>query len=210
MAILRVSNGDVLTTYADINALIKPVGMEVGSFPYPDSLKDKVAAKTNPLTQDGLDFLFGEVSSSVEGVVRSLDFAYEYRRGAIYTPPKTEGGPSSFSMGGDDQPGVASLEVSAADLAGYTMPHILRAHNLHFCLSSSFIKGIRLSNDLQAVVYVLPGEWQRLDPNCACWVVFPSGGPGGGLSFFETVPGPEGMHETEVLPDLEVLETMKF
>lgn len=210
MAILRVSNGSVYATYEDINALTAPMGMEVGSFPYPEAHKTKWASQPRPLTQGALDFALGELSANVEGMVKEAGFKYEYRRVGCFVPARTHGEASGFSFGGDDKPGVASIEISGQDIANYMAPHIVRVNNWHFCLSGAFIKGLQLTEDLQAVIYVTAGEYQRIDPTVQNWVIFPLGEPSSGLSFFECEPNTDGVHETDPLPDLQILETMKF
>ena len=145
MAVLRLSTGEIYVTYEDINARTAPMGMEVGSFPYPESLSTKWANLPKPLTQEALDFAFGELSQNVEGLVKDAGFKYEYRRVGCFVPAKTEGGTSGFSFGGDDKPGVASIEISGQDMANYMAPHIVRVHNWHFCLSGAFIKGLQIS-----------------------------------------------------------------
>ena len=210
MAILRLSTGEVYTGYSDINELIVPAGMEVGRFSYPESIEAKVTATAKPLTQDGVDLMFGELSSSVEGMVKDTGFNHSYRRAAVYNPPKERGGTSSFSMAGDDQSEVSSAEVTASDLANYMAPHILRANNWHFAFAGAFVKGMQLEGNLQAMIYVTAGEWQRLDPNILCWVIFSHGEPVVGLSFFDRKPDGNGNFETDVIPDNAILETMKF
>ena len=64
MAVLRLSTGEVVVGYSEINELIAPAGMEVGRFDYPDSLEDKVEAMAKPLTNQGAEFAFGELSSN--------------------------------------------------------------------------------------------------------------------------------------------------
>lgn len=210
MAILRLSNGEVITGYSEINELIVPVGMEVGRFTYPDTLEAKVKAMVKPLNQDGAEFMFNELSANVDSVVKDLDFSYNYRRAGVFIPAKEQGGKSAFSMAGDDQMQVASAEMTPADLANYMAPHILRANNLHFSFAGAFIKGMQLEGDLQAMIYVLAGEWQRLDPNILSWVIFPNGEPVVGLSFFDQKPDANGAHKTDVFPDTVISETVKF
>ena len=210
MAILRLSNGEVITGYSEINELIVPAGMEIGRFTYPDPLEAKVKSMEKPLNQDGAELIFSELSANVESVAKDLDFSYNYRRAGIFVPAKKKGGTSVFSMAGDDHVQVVSAEMTLADLANYMAPHILRANNLHFSFQGAFIKGMQLGSGLQAMIYVPAGEWQRLDPNILSWVVFPSGEPVIGLSFFDQKPNASGAHETDVFPDIEILETVKF
>ena len=99
MAILRLSNGEVITGYSEINELIVPVGMEVGRFNYPDPLEAKVKEMAKPLDQDGAEFIFSELSANVAGVVKDLGFSYNYRRGGVFVPAKEQGGTSSFFPG---------------------------------------------------------------------------------------------------------------
>ena len=210
MAILRVSNSEVYATYSDINKITAPVGMEVGRFSYPESLQGKVAEMAIPLTQEGADFMFSDLSSSVEGMVRDAGFGYSYRRAAAYVPPKERGGTCSVSMAGDNQPGVSTAEMSESDLRPYAVPHRLRARNWHFSFASAFVKGIQLADDLQAMIYVTAGEWQRLDPNCLAWVIYPYGEPVIGLSFFDRKPNAEGGFDMDLIPDNPIQETMKY
>ena len=210
MAILRLSNGEVITGYSEINELIVPVGMEVGRFTYPEHLEAKVKEMAKPLDQDGAEFIFSELSANVARVVKDLGFSYNYRRGGVFVPAKEKGGTSSFSLVGDDQMQVASAEMTPTDLANYMAPHILRANNLHFSFQGAFIKGMQLGSDLQAMIYVLAGEWQRLDPTILSWVVFPSGEPVVGLSFFDQKPNANRAYKTDVFPDTEISETVKF
>ena len=210
MAILRLSNGEVITGYSEINELIVPVGMEVGRFTYPEHLEAKVKEMAKPLDQDGAEFIFSELSANVDRVVKDLGFSYNYRRGGVFVPAKEKGGTSSFSLVGDDQMQVASAEMTQADLANYMAPHILRASNLHFSFAGAFIKGMQLEADLQAMIYVQAGEWQRLEPNILSWVIFPVGEPVVGLSFFDQKPNANGAYETDVYPDTEISETVKF
>jgi len=209
MAILRLSTGEVISGYAEINELIVPAGMEVGRFSYPESLETRVKAMAKPLTEDGAQLAFGALSSNVDGVVKDLDFSYSYRRAGVFVPPNKQG-LSSFSMAGDNNPAVSSAEMTASDLDNFKAPHILRANNLHFAYSGYFVKGMQLADDLQAMIYVTPGEWQRLDPNILTWVIFPIGEPVLGLSFFDGQPDENGEFETDVMPDHRVLETMEF
>lgn len=210
MAVLRLSTGGVVVGYSEINELIAPAGMEVGRFDYPDSLEDKVKAMAKPLTNQGAEFAFGELSSNVEGVVKDLNFNYSYRRAGVFVPPKEKGGISAFSVAGDNQPEVSSAELSTTDLSNYMAPHILRVNNLHFAFAGSFVKGMQLESGLQAMVYVTAGEWQRLDPNILTWVIFSHGEPVLGLSYFDGMPDENGGFETDVMPDHAILETMKF
>lgn len=210
MAVLRLSTGEVVVGYSEINELIAPAGMEVGRFVYPDSLENKVKAMAKPLTNDGAELAFGELSSNVEGVVKDLNFNYSYRRAAVYVPPKEQGGTGNFSLSGDDQSGVASMDVTASDMDNYMAPHILRVVNLHFAFTGAFVKGMQLEGDLQAMIYVTAGEWQRLDPNILAWVIFSCGEPVVGLSFFGDKPDANGLHETDVMADHPILDTMKY
>lgn len=184
--------------------------MEVGRFPYPEALEGRVREMAKPLDQEGVELMFGELSSCVEGMVREAGFSYSYRRAGAYVAPKEQGGTSSFSMAGDDQPGVSSAEMTPTDLANYMAPHILRVNNWHFSFAGAFIKGMQLEDDLQAMIYVTSGEWQRLNPDVLTWVIFPCGEPVVGLSFFDCMPDENGMFETDVQADKKILEMMKF
>ena len=210
MAILRLSTGEVVAGYAEINELIVPAGMEVGRFSCPESLEARVKDMEKPLTPEGAGFVFGELSSNVEGVVNDLGFSYSYRRAGVFVPPN-EQGISSFSMAGDSNPEeVVSAEMKASDTDDYDAPHILRVNNLHFAYAGSFVKGMQLEGNLQAMIYVTAGEWQRLDPNILTWVIFSIGEPVLGLSYFDAMPDENGGFETDVIPDHKVHESMNF
>lgn len=210
MAVLRLSSGELYMSHADINEIIAPVGMTIGSFSYPEALRAKVESMAKPLDKEGIDLLFGELADSVEGVLDQRGFDYSFRRAAVYVPPAEKGGSSVFSMALAGQEEAASAEMPEEGLAAYRAPHTLKAHNFHFSFASGFIKGLQLADDLQAVVYTTDGEWMHLDPTCFNWVIFPNGEPVVGLSFFDQLPDAEGQFETEVKPDHPVLETMKF
>ena len=210
MAVLRLSTGEVIIGYSEINELIVPAGMEVGRFAYPESLEARVKAMAKPLTGEGAELVFGELSSNVEGVVKGLDFNYSYRRAGVFVPPD-EQGKSSFSMAGDNNPEqVVCAEMTSSDLDNYKAPHILRANNLHFAYAGSFVKGMQLEGDLQAMIYITAGEWQRLDSSILTWVVFSIGEPVLGLSYFDAMPDENGSHPTDVMADHTIHESMNF
>ncbi len=210
MAILRLSNGEVYVTYKDINKIIAPAGMTVGRFPYPEALEAKVAEMSKPLTKESLDLVFGEMASSVEGILKDANYSYAACRGAVYVPPETKGGKCAFSMAlaGMEEP--MNAEMNESDTSDYKLPHVLRTDNWHFAFASAFVKGMQLEGDLQAVIYVTAGEWQRLDSNILTWVIFTFGEPVVGLSYFADEPNAQGKWETDVAPDHVILDTMKF
>ena len=123
---------------------------------------------------------------------------------------RNQGERAIFSLAGDDQSGVAAMDVTRADIDNYMAPHILRENNLHFAFTGAFVKGMQLKGDLQAMIYVTADEWQRLDPNILTWVIFAYGEPVVGLSFFGSKPDANGMHETEVIANHSILESMNF
>ena len=210
MAILRLSTGEVYVAHKDINEILAPVGMTIGSFSYPETLRAKVASMEKPLTKEGIDLLFGELSASVEAVLSDENFEYSFRRAAVYVPPREKGGSSIFSMALAGQEEAASAEMPEAAMAAYRAPHVMKAANFHFSFASGFVKGLQLADGVQAVVYTTEGEWMNLDPTCFNWVIFPSGEPVVGLSFFDQEPDAEGQFETEVKADHLVQDTMLF
>lgn len=210
MAVLRLSSGEVYVDHADINEIIGPVGMTIGSFSYPQALRDKVEGMAKPLDKAGIDLLFGELSASVEGVLSERGIDYLFRRAAVYVPPAEKGGSSVFSMALAGQEEAASAEMPEEGLAAYRAPHTLKAHNIHFSFASGFMKGLQLADGVQAVIYTTDGEWMHLDPTCFNWVIFPNGEPVVGLSYFDQEPDADGQFETEVMADHPILDTMTF
>ena len=210
MAILRLSNGKVYATYEDINNFIAPAGMTVGPFSYPEALQAKVAEMPKPLTKESLELIFGELSSSAEGMMKDANYSYASSRAAAYLPPKTEGGKCTMSMAFDGSTDAMTVEIDESDLDDYKLPHVMRTNNWHFAFASTMAKGIQLADGVQCMIYITAGEWMRLDPTCFNWVLFPSGGWVVGLSYFEDAPNAEGQWETEVTPDHVVSETMKY
>ena len=210
MAILRLSIGEVYATYKDINKIIAPAGMTVGRFSYSKSLEAKVAEMPKPLTKESLDLIFGEMSSSVEGMMNDANYRYASCRAAAYIPPKTQGGKCVFSMAFKGMTEAINTEMDESDLTDYKLPHVLRTNNWHFSFASSMAKGIQLADGVQCVIYITAGEWMRLDPTCFNWVIFPSGEPVIGVSYFGDEPNAEGRWETDVTPDHVVLETMQY
>ena len=210
MAILRLSNGEVYVTYQDINKIIAPAGMTVGQFPYPEALEAKVAEMSKPLTKESLDLVFGEMASSVEGILKDANYSYAACRGAVYVPPETKGGNCAFSMAFAGMEEPMNAEMNESDTSDFKLPHVLRTDNWHFAFASAFVKGMQLEGDLQAMIYVTAGEWQRLDSNILTWVIFTFGEPVVGLSYFVDEPNAQGKWETDVAADHVILDTMKF
>ncbi|MEM8496690.1 MAG: hypothetical protein AAF542_01625 [Pseudomonadota bacterium] len=206
MAILRVSTGKVYSTYQEINQILAPAGMTVGSFDYKDSLKEKVEAMDMELPASSLDLLFGEVAHAVASEVERLAFNAASKRAGAGVPI-ADG--TLFTMAYEGQAAM-SMEMKDADSAAYLTPHILRNNNLHFGLVNAFVKGVQLPDATQCVIYTTAGEWMNLTPDCLAWVVFAHGVPAVGLSYFDAVPDEQGQYEMDVRADHAVLETMKF
>lgn len=206
MAVLRVSNGKVYTTYNEINEILAPAGMTVGGFSYPDALRLKVEQMDMSLPAEALDLMFGEVAQIVDGVLKDEGFNHACIRAGAGVPI-SDG--TMFSVAYEGQAAM-SMEIKDADAEGYMVPHILRVNNFHFALVNAFVKGVQLKDGLQCVIYTTAGEWMNLTPECLNWVVFAVGAPAVGLSYFDVEPDAQGQFDTEGKPDHIVLETMKF
>lgn len=206
MAVLRLSTGQIYTTYKEINEILAPAGMTVGKFDYSESLQEKVATMDMALPTESLNLLFGEVADAVEGVVLAEEFKVACKRAGAGVPI-TDG--TLFSIAYEGQSAM-SMEMKEEDAAAYLVPHILRSNNLHFALLNAFVKGVQLPDGSQCVIYTPAGEWMNLTPECLCWVVFAHGVPAVGISYFDTLPNDQGQFDTDVRADIDVLQTMRF
>jgi hypothetical protein len=74
----------------------------------------------------------------------------------------------------------------------------------------AIVKGMQLGDDRQAVVYVTPGEWIRLFPSVLNWPIFPFGKPAIAVSHYDRQLNEMGWFDMDVLPEHEVLDTMRF
>lgn len=208
MAIARLSTGEVFGSYSDINEVTAPV--QVGRFSLPESTKEKIGELTMPLTQEGGDYILSMLDPNAETLMKHEGFSFDYRRVGCYVPPSTRGGSCSFTMVNEGQAEAATAEMTEKDLVAYLTPHNVQVHDWHFTFSGAIVKGIRMEGDLQAVVYVTPGEWIRLAPSVLNWPVFAFGAPVIGVSYYDRVPNAEGGFDMDLHPDHPILESMKF
>lgn len=208
MAIARLSTGEVFTHYSDINELVKP--LQVGRFSFPLEVEQKINALTKPLTKEGVDYILDAVHSDAESVLEDAGFEFKSRRVGCYVPPETRGGECSFTRTREGQAEVDTVTMTENDLTGYLTPHNVHVNDWHFTCSGAIVKGIQLEADLQAVVYVSPGEWIRLAPSVLNWPIFAFGTPVIGLSYYDRAPNADGKFDMDMYPDHPVLETMKF
>ena len=208
MAIARLSTGEVFTHYSDINELVKP--LQVGRFSFPLEVEQKINALTKPLTKEGVDYILDAVHSDAESVLEDAGFEFKSRRVGCYVPPETRGGECSFTRTREGQTEVDTVTMTEDDLTGYLTPHNVHVNDWHFTCSGAIVKGIQLEADLQAVVYVSPGEWIRLAPSVLNWPIFAFGTPVIGLSYYDRAPNADGKFDMDMYPDHPVLETMKF
>ena len=208
MAIARLSTGEVFAHYSDINEITKP--LQVGKFSLPASARQKIAGLQKPLTSQGAECILDVLDPNADSIMQREGFEFQYRRVGCYVPPETRGGQCSFTTLEEGSVDVNVETMSEDELAAYLMPHNVHAHDWHFTFSGTIIKGIQLDDDLQAVVYVTPGEWIRLSPAVLNWPIFAFGTPVIGLSYFDRMPGADGEFDMSLHPDHSVIDSMKF
>ena len=208
MAIARLSTGEVYANYSHINELVKPV--KVGRFSLPEDVKEKINVLSKPLTREGADFILNNLDPNTETMMKNAGFSFSFRRVGCYVPPETRGGKCSFSILQDDMEEAATAEMTEADLGVYLTPHNVHVNDWHFTFSGTIVKGLQLAGDLQAVVYVTPGEWIRLAPTALNWPIFAFGAPVIGVSYYDREPNAEGGFNMDLHADHPIREAMKF
>ena len=208
MAIARLSTGEVYAKYSDINELVSPV--QVGGFSLPESFEQKVNSLSMPLTREGADYILTNLDPNAETMMNNAGFSFSFRRVGCYVPPETRGGKCSFTILQENMEEVATAEMTEADLGVYLTPHNVHVNDWHFTFSGAIVKGLQLEGDLQAVVYVTPGEWIRLAPTALNWPIFAFGAPVIGVSYYDREPNAEGGFDMDLHPDHPVPATMKF
>lgn len=201
MALLRMSDGRIYTTISDINEQIAP--LEVGTFAFSDEARAKMAALPYPLDRAGAEAVValldaktrqdvvdkGYVSWRIGNVVEtdgSFEFVLHYESGEV---------------NGATRPG--------ADLKAYLDPHRADVEDIHFVFSGAIVKGLDFGEGLQAVIYVLPGEWLAVGSTMLNWPIFPHGETTVGLSFYSKEAGP-GSPWTVERPTFDILPEARF
>ena len=208
MAIARLSSGEVYANYSDINDLVKP--LQVGRFAFSAVVEQKVNALTKPLTREGADYILGAFDPEAESMMKDAGFDFKVRRLGCYVPPEKRGGDCSFTTLKDDQSAAEVESMTEDDVNAYLTPHHVQVNDWHFTFSGAIIKGIQLQGDLQAVVYVTPGEWISIAPTVLNWPIFAFGSPVIGLSYYDREPNADGDYDMELHPENKVMDSMLF
>jgi hypothetical protein len=202
MAILRLSTGQVYTTIEDISSRIGST--RVGTFAYPESFRSAVAKLPVPLTKEGVDLLTSKLDPAA--VALPAKEGLTHRRLGCIIPPT--GGRSEFIFAfGASEKDATPAQMTPEQLSAYTTPHRVLANDWHFVMRGGIIKGLQLAGGQQAVLYVQPGEWIRLNPQVVNWPIFPVGEPTIGISFFDQEWGTFGQ---ETHADVKVRPEMLF
>lgn len=202
MAIVKLSDGRVLSTYKVINDLIAP--NKVGVFKLFDQVEEKSRNLNVPLVAEQADYFMSQFdalagdSPSRAGLV--------YRRfgcvmgGTHQDPDDLSRVSFSFYPGSS---GVMTLQ-EVADFQG--VPHSKDGAERDYVFCGLVAKGLVLDSDLQAAVYVGPGEWLHLAPGTRNWAMTPYDAKTAVLGYHGNEPDPEnGMFEFEYFPDIELL-----
>jgi hypothetical protein len=203
MALLRLEDGRIFTTLADINAQLAP--MQIGAFPFDAAMQARVEEMAKPVSKE-----------SAEEIVAMLDEATRARF--------AEEGLASWRLGnvideGDDQFGFylfyengesGTGQQSGAAMRDYKTPHRDDVEDIHFVFSGAIIKGAVLESGVQGVVYVQAGEWIKVGSKAINWPVFPAGQSTIGLSFFNRASTSALKDNREFFADLAIKPGMAF
>lgn len=203
MALLRLSNGRIYTTFEDINRLVAP--LSVGAFKVSDEVLRKASGFSHPLSKGNATYLLNNLAAEDRAMVEGLGFTHR-RVGEVI--PKGDG---TFLMAltyesQDEQAPPAVL--SAKEIAEYLTPHYVHANDWHFVFSGAIVKGVQLEDGMQGVVYCPAGNWIRLAPTVLNWPIFPWGEATAAISCFDR-PCEEPFH-MELHPEVAILPEMRF
>lgn len=199
MALLRLSNGTVYTTHEDIAPLIG--AMTIGYFDYPEDAKRKIAKIALPPTEEEERLIFDSVDPKA---LKALETeGIRHRRLGVIAAPKNDGAGFFLAFG----PSIKEAHISdKADMSKLRV-HANSVNECHFVMSGAITKGIELGDGLQGVLYLLPGEWMRLNDKCVVWSIVSYGEPTVGVSYFDQPPG---TFETKDFPEVEIKPEMSF
>jgi hypothetical protein len=206
MALLRLSSGRVYTTVDTINPII--ASMQVGTFDYPQSVAERVAKFKHPLSKGDAMFILESLDKKAIDMLNKAGFTY--RRVGNVVPSPTEDGSFGFitwseKSAADSQPAARSPK----EISDYLIPHHVQVNDWHFVFTGAIIKGLRIRDDLQGVVYVQAGEWIRLNPSLLNWPIFPYGEATAAVSCFDrSFDG--GPFQMDLKPEVKVMPGMTF
>jgi hypothetical protein len=204
MPILRLSNGRVYTTADTINPAVAP--LQVGTFDYPPAVRAKVAKFSHPLSKSDAMFILNSLDPKAIDMVVGAGFTY--RRVGNVVPSANEDGSFSFLQWSEKSPADAKpLARTSKEISDYLIPHHVQVNDWHFVFSGAIIKGVRIRDDLQGVVYCQAGEWIRLGPTLLNWPIFPYGEPTCAVSYFDRT-FEDGPFKMDLKPDVRVLPGM--
>jgi len=206
MALLRLSTGRVYTTVEAINRIVEP--LQIGTFEYPRSVREEVARFRHPLSKPDAMFILKSLDpKAIEMVTRA---GFTYRRVGNVVPSPEEDGSFSFVQRDESSPGDAPpLARTPKEVSDYLVPHHVQVNDWHFVFTGAIIKGLRISDDLQGVVYCQAGEWIRLNPSLLNWPIFPYGEPTAAVSYFDR-PFAGGPFKMDLKPEVKVLPGMTY
>jgi hypothetical protein len=206
MALLRLSNSRVYANIAAINRIVAP--MQIGTFDYPESVRKTVAGFKHPLSkQDAMFILESLDPKAVEMATRE---GFTHRRVGNVVPSPADDGGFAFVTRDEASPGDAPpLARTPKEVAEYLIPHHVQVNDLHFVFTGAIVKGLRIRDDLQGIVYCQPGEWIRLNPTLLNWPIFPYGEATAAVSYFDRsfAGGPFPM---DLKPEVKVLPGMNY
>src|SRR5690554_5742286 len=80
MAILRVSDGRVMTAIEDINSVVKP--MEIGRFPFSEELRSQVEAMPQPLSAEDANLIVNSLDNETRERLKSEGYV-SWRMGNV-------------------------------------------------------------------------------------------------------------------------------
>lgn len=203
MAILRLSDGRILTSFEGINRMIAP--MVVGAFDGADDMLQLAQSMPQPLSQDDALAIFGAIPASQTQAVADAGLSYSRVAAAI---PNADGSATFVSRTMDSPAETATPTLSEEQMRVYRVPHHVMAREWHFVFTGAVVKGVYISNELQGVVYCPAGNWMQLDSRVISWVMLPRDEATIAAGFFDT-PCDTGF-EMRVREDIEVLPAMRF
>jgi hypothetical protein len=182
MALLRLSNGRVYNTLADINELVAP--LRIGAFDLPASARATVSGFKHPISKNDAMTVLGLLDPKVTAMVAKEGFTH--RRVGNVVPSPSQDGSFAFVTRDENSPGdAAPIARSPKEIADYLIPHHVQVNDWHFVFSGGIIKGLQLKGDLQGVVYCQAGDWIRLNPTILNWPIFPYGEATVAVSYFD-------------------------
>jgi|SRR5665213_490682 len=204
MALLRLSNGRVYNTHEEINALVAP--LRIGRFNLPDSSREIVSRFKQPLSQEDAMTVLRLLDPKVVDMVTKEGFTFR-RVGNVVPLPKQDGSFAFVTRDENSAGDAPPIARSPKEIADYLVPHYVQVNDWHFVFTGAIIKGLRLKEGLQGMVYCQAGDWIRLNPTILNWPIFPYGEATVAVSYFDRAfaggPFQMDLHkEVQVKPEM--------